>query len=57
MALSYEELAARYPVDREAIEADKERMLADVRAYQLREQEQADPRLAHLTSESTAITA
>lgn len=37
MALSYEELAARYPVDRAQIEAHKARMLAEVRAYRLRE--------------------
>jgi DNA-binding XRE family transcriptional regulator len=37
MALSYEELAARYPVERTRVEAHKERMLAEVRAYQLRE--------------------
>ncbi len=37
MALSYEELAARYPTDRAEIDAHKERMLAEVRAYRLRE--------------------
>jgi transcriptional regulator with XRE-family HTH domain len=37
MALSYEELAARYPADRTEIDAHKERMLAEVRAYRLRE--------------------
>lgn len=37
MALSYEDLAAKYPVDRELVETHKERMLAEVRAYRLRE--------------------
>ena len=37
MALSYEELAARYPADRSEIDAQKARMLAEVRAYRLRE--------------------
>lgn len=37
MAMSYEELATKYPVEREHIDAHKERMLAEVRAYRLRE--------------------
>lgn len=37
MALSYEDLATKYPVDRAQIETHKERMLAEVRAYRLRE--------------------
>src|SRR5699024_2862195 len=37
MALSYEELLAKYPVDRAEIDRHKERMLAEVRAYRLRE--------------------
>lgn len=37
MALSYEDLHAKYPVDRETIDKHKELMLAEVRAYRLRE--------------------
>lgn len=37
IALSYENLVAKYPVDREVVEAHKERMLAGVCAYRLRE--------------------
>lgn len=37
MALSFEELMQRYPADPAEIEAHKERMLAKVRAYRLRE--------------------
>lgn len=37
MAVSYEELLAKYPVDRAEIDRHKERMLAEVRAYRLRE--------------------
>lgn len=37
MALRYEELATKYPVDRAQIEAHKTRMLAEVRAFRLRE--------------------
>ncbi len=37
MAMSYEELATKYPVERKHIDAHKERMLAEVRAYRLRE--------------------
>lgn len=40
MALSYEEYLAKHPVDldeRAQIEAHKERMVAEVRAYRLRE--------------------
>lgn len=37
MALSYEDLLAKYPVDRETIDKHKARMLAEVRAYRLRE--------------------
>ena len=35
--MSYEELAAKYPVDRARVDAHKKRMLAEVRAYRLRE--------------------
>lgn len=37
MAMNYEELAAKYPVDREVVDAHKERMLTEVRSYRLRE--------------------
>lgn len=35
--MSYEELAAKYPVDRSLVESHKTRMLAEVRANHLRE--------------------
>ncbi|HIY94043.1 MAG TPA: helix-turn-helix domain-containing protein [Candidatus Rothia avicola] len=37
MALSFEELVAKYPVDREIIDTHKQRMIAETRAYRLRE--------------------
>lgn len=37
MALSLKEFVAEYPVDRERVDAHKERMLAETRAYRLRE--------------------
>lgn len=37
MALSFEELVAKYPVDRETIDTHKQRMIAETRAYRLRE--------------------
>lgn len=37
MAISLEDFIAEHPVDRERVEAHKERMLAEVRAYRLRE--------------------
>lgn len=37
MAMSLEDFIAEHPVDRERVEAHKERMLAEVRAYRLRE--------------------
>ncbi|MGM1018531.1 MAG: helix-turn-helix domain-containing protein [Actinomycetota bacterium] len=41
MALSREQLLAKRPVNRERVEAEKERMLGEVRAYQLRELREA----------------
>ena len=37
MAMSVKEFVATHPVDRENVDAHKERMLAEVRAYRLRE--------------------
>ena len=37
MVMSLKEFAAEHPVDRELVNAHKERMLAEVRAYRLRE--------------------
>lgn len=37
MAMSLEELLEMYPVDREKVATHEERMLAEVRAYRLRE--------------------
>lgn len=41
MALTREQLLAKRPVDRERVEAHKERMLGEVRAYRLRELREA----------------
>lgn len=37
MAMSLKEFVAKHPVDRDRVEVHKERMLAEVRAYRLRE--------------------
>jgi len=37
MAKTLQDFVAKHPVDRELVEAHKERMLAEVRAYRLRE--------------------
>ena len=37
MAMSLKDFVAEHPVDRERVEAHKQRMLAEVRAYRLRE--------------------
>lgn len=37
MAMSLDDFLAKHPVNRENVEAHKERMLAEVRAYRLRE--------------------
>lgn len=37
MALSLKDFVAEHPVDRERVEAHKQRMLAEARAYRLRE--------------------
>ena len=37
MALSLKDFVAEHPVDRERVDAHKERMLAETRAYRLRE--------------------
>lgn len=37
MAMSLKDFVAEYPVDRDRVDAHKERMLAEVRAYRLRE--------------------
>lgn len=37
MAMSLKDFVAEHPVDRERVEAHKERMLAEIRAYRLRE--------------------
>lgn len=37
MSLSFEELVAKYPVDREIIDRHKQRMIAETRAYRLRQ--------------------
>lgn len=37
MAMSLKEFVAKHPVDRDRVELHKERMLAEVRAYRLRE--------------------
>ncbi len=37
MSMSLEEMLEKYPVDRELMEAHERRMLAEVRAYKLRE--------------------
>ncbi|NLE96531.1 MAG: helix-turn-helix domain-containing protein [Propionibacterium sp.] len=37
MAMTLRDFVAEHPVDRERVEAHKERMLAEVRAYRLRE--------------------
>ncbi|WP_201521286.1 helix-turn-helix domain-containing protein [Gulosibacter hominis] len=37
MAMSLKDFVAKHPVDRERVEAHKQRMLAEVRAYRLRE--------------------
>lgn len=37
MAMKLEDFLAEHPVDRVNVEAHKERMLAEVRAYRLRE--------------------
>lgn len=37
MAMSLEDFVAEHPVDRARVDAHKERMLAEVRAYRLRE--------------------
>lgn len=37
MAVSLKDFVAEHPVDRERVEAHQERMLAEVRAYRLRE--------------------
>lgn len=41
MAVNLEELLAKRPVDRERIDAHKERMLGEIRAYHLRELREA----------------
>lgn len=41
MAMSLEDFVAEHPVDRERVDAHKERMLAEVRAYPLRELREA----------------
>jgi len=41
MALTREQLLAKRPVDRERVDAHKERMLSEIRAYQLRELREA----------------
>ncbi|MBB6402716.1 helix-turn-helix domain-containing protein [Arthrobacter sp. AZCC_0090] len=41
MAMNLEEMLAKRPVDRAAVEANKKRMLDEVRAYRLRELREA----------------
>jgi len=41
MAMSLKDFVAEHPVDRELVDAHKERMLAEVRAYRLRELREA----------------
>lgn len=41
MAMSLKDFIAEHPVDRERVDAHKERMLAEVRAYRLRELREA----------------
>lgn len=41
MALTREQLLAKRPADRERVEAHKERMLGEIRAYRLRELREA----------------
>lgn len=51
MAMSLNDFLAENPVDRERIEAHKERMLAEIRAYRLRElREQAGLTQAQLAA-------
>lgn len=50
MAMSLKDFLAEHPVDRERVEAHKDRMLAEVRAYRLRELREA----AGLTQEQVA---
>ena len=38
MTMTLKDFVAEHPVDRERVEAHKERMLAEVRAYRLREE-------------------
>ena len=49
MAMTLKDFVAEHPVDRKRVEAHKERMISEVRAYQLRElREQADLTQAQL---------
>lgn len=41
MAMTREQLLAKRPVDRQRVDAHKERMLGEIRAYQLRELREA----------------
>lgn len=50
MAMSLNDFLAEHPVDRERVEAHKDRMLTEVRAYRLRELREA----AGLTQEQVA---
>ena len=50
MAMSLKDFLAEHPVDRERVEAHKDRMLTEVRAYRLRELREA----AGLTQEQVA---
>ncbi len=50
MAMSLKDFLAEHPVDRERVEANKERMLSEVRAYRLRELRES----AGLTQEQLA---
>lgn len=51
MAMSLNDFLAEHPVDLERVEAHKKRMLAEVRAYRLRELREA----AGLTQEQVAV--
>lgn len=51
MAMSLKDFLAEHPVDRERVNAQKDRMLAEVRAYRLRELREA----AGLTQEQVAL--
>ena len=45
MAMSYEELAAKYSVDREVVDAHKERLLTEIRAHEQEQEQEQEQRI------------